>query len=115
MSEDAIHWAVAAAMVGAFLLFKRLGQITSEKARGLVATGAKLIDVRSPGEFATGHLPGAVNVPLPTVAAQADSLGPKDQPVIVYCASGTRSAMARSALKRQGFTQVYNLGAMSRW
>jgi rhodanese-related sulfurtransferase len=42
-------------------------------------------------------------------------LGAKDKPVVLYCASGTRSSMARSVLKGQGFTQVFNLGAMSRW
>lgn len=106
------------ALAGVFVaitLLKRLGQISGQKARELVSAGGKLVDVRSPAEFASGHLPGAINLPVGELASRADSLGPKDQPVILYCASGTRSAMARSVLKSRGFAQVFNLGSMSRW
>jgi rhodanese-related sulfurtransferase len=81
----------------------------------MVKDGAKLVDVRSAMEFSSGHIPGAINVPLQELGAQVKKLGEKDKPVVLYCASGTRSAMARSTLKGLGFTQVHNLGAMSRW
>ncbi|MBK7859874.1 MAG: rhodanese-like domain-containing protein [Archangiaceae bacterium] len=81
----------------------------------MVSEGAKLVDVRSSAEFATGHLPGAINVPVQELASRLSALGSKDQVKLLYCASGTRSAMARSMLKRHGFTRVFNLGAMSRW
>lgn len=99
----------------AILVVKRLGQISAAEARQHVAAGAKLIDVRTPGEFSSRHLDGAINVPLNTLPARAESLGPKDAPYVLYCASGTRSAMAKSALKARGFTKVFNLGPMSRW
>jgi phage shock protein E len=103
-----------AAFVG-LTLFKRRGQVSRDDAHRLVKEGAALVDVRSPGEFASGHLPGAVNVPLGDLDRKGASLGKKDRPVVLYCASGTRSAMALSKLKGQGFTNVQNLGAMTRW
>lgn len=115
MDTSWLNYAVPVAIIGGFLLFKRLGQVKPEAAHSMVKSGAKLVDVRSPGEFSSGHLPGAVNVPLPELEGQLAKLGPKDKPVVLYCASGTRSAMARSKLKGLGFTQVFNLGAMSRW
>ena len=115
MNSDWMNWALPAAVIGGFLIYKRLGRIAPSKARELVKSGAKLVDVRSPAEFQSRHIDGAMNIPLPSLTAKLSSLGAKDRPVIVYCASGTRSAMARSALKGQGFTQVFNLGAMHRW
>jgi rhodanese-related sulfurtransferase len=115
MKEALISYGVPLVLLLAFTLFKRLGQIDSDLARELIQDGARLIDVRSPGEFAAGHLPGALNVPLGEIGSRADLLGPKDAPIILYCASGTRSAVARSTLTRRGFTQIFHLGAMSRW
>jgi rhodanese-related sulfurtransferase len=110
-----LTWAVPLALVVGFLLFKRLTQVSSEAARRLVKEGATLVDVRSPQEFGGGHLPGSINLPVHELLKRSAKLGAKDSPVVVYCASGTRSAMARSMLKGAGFTQVFNLGAMSRW
>ena len=115
MNPDYYPWLLFGGVFAALMIFKRLGQISSEKARQLVKDGAKLVDVRSPAEFASGHIPGAINAPVGEIGAHVTKLGAKDKPVIVYCASGTRSAMARSVLKGQGFAQVFNLGAMSRW
>lgn len=110
-----VPWLVAGAVVVAFVLFKRLGQVSGEQARALVKQGAKLVDVRTKAEFSSGHLPGAVNIPVAELGSKLASLGPKERPVVVYCASGARSAVARSVLKGQGFAQVFNLGAMGRW
>ena len=115
MNSDYVPFLVIGGVFAALMVFKRLGQISSAKARELVQSGAKLVDVRSEAEFASGHLPGAINAPVGELGAHVKKFGAKDQPVIVYCASGTRSAMARSVLKGQGFAQVFNLGAMSRW
>ena len=115
MTLDQLTPWIPVALIVAFFVFRRLGQISPEQARTLVASGAKLVDVRSTGEFASGHLPNAINVPVQSLGAGVSKLGQKDAPLILYCASGARSAMARSTLKRMGFTQVYNLGPMSRW
>lgn len=77
----------------------------------------RLVDVRNPSEYTgeLGHIQGAELVPLPTVEAQAVGWK-KDQPILVICRSGGRSAMASSALARMGFTNVYNLaGGMIQW
>lgn len=115
MNQELVPWLVMGGVFAALMLFKRMGQIAPDKARALVKDGAKLVDVRSPGEFSSGHIPGAINVPVGELGAHLKKLGEKDKPVIVYCASGTRSAMARSVLRNMGFAQVFNLGAMTRW
>ncbi len=91
------------------------GKTSPEKARELVEAGAALIDVRSPGEFSGGHIEGARNIPVGEISARLSEVGDKDAPVVVYCRSGGRSASAASTLENAGFTQVYDLGAMSRW
>jgi rhodanese-related sulfurtransferase len=98
-----------------FMLLKRRGDVTPAQARKLVGEGARLVDVRSPGEFAGGHIEGAVNIPVGALGDRLGEVGPKDRPVVLYCASGARSAMAARMLKSRGYSQVRNLGAMSRW
>jgi phage shock protein E len=115
MNTDMWTWLIPLALIAAWVFFKRLSQVSPAEAKRLVGEGAKLIDVRSPAEYATGHLPGSINIPVNELGARAAELGPKDAPKVIYCASGTRSAIARSMLKGQGFKQVFNLGAMSRW
>lgn len=74
--------------------------------------GASLIDVRSPAEFAQANAPGTVNIPLQDLGSRLREI-PTTAPVVVGCASGTRSGMARRMLKRQGYAQVYNIGSWS--
>ena len=110
-------WTVGA-IVGVFValwVVRRLGQVDRAEARRLVEAGARLIDVRTPEEFESGHLSAAKNLPLRELAARLGELEPKSAPVVLYCESGTRSAVARRILKRGGFTAVYDLGAMRRW
>ena len=71
--------------------------------------GAVLVDVREPDEFASGHIPGAVNAPLSTI--NQVSL-PKDKPLFLYCLRGTRSKQAAGILKRMGYT-VKSIGGIS--
>jgi phage shock protein E len=88
-------------------------RVTEQEARALVQRGARLLDVRTPEEFAAGHMPGALNVPVDVVAARAPSeLAPLDAPVVVYCRTGRRSARATELLQSLGFTQVHDLGPM---
>ncbi|WP_295651166.1 rhodanese-like domain-containing protein [uncultured Mucilaginibacter sp.] len=76
----------------------------------LIAEGAKIIDVRSPGEFAGGHIKSSVNIPLGS-PEKSFSKFKKDDVIITCCASGMRSASAKSILKSKGYTQVYNGGS----
>lgn len=108
-------WLALLALVVAWLALTRLGKISSARAHELVASGAQLIDVRTEAEFASGHLPGAVNVPVSRLSESAASLLKAGKPIVVYCASGARSASAKRTLRSSGGEQVYDLGAMSRW
>ena len=85
----------------------------ASEAKKKLAEGAFLVDVRTPSEFAAGHLPNAINIPVDQVGQRLKEFGAKDRPIVVYCRSGARSSNAASTLKSAGFQQVYNLGAMS--
>ena len=74
-----------------------------------------MVDVRTAREFASGHLPGAANIPLDELAARIAAAVPdKSTPVLVHCLSGTRSAMACRTLKGLGYAEVVNLGSVAR-
>lgn len=90
------------------------GRVDGTQAKDLVTKGAKLLDVRTPGEFASGHIDGAVNIPVQDLQTRLGELD-KVQPVVVYCASGKRSSAAMSMMKEGGFAQVYDLGGKSNW
>jgi len=96
-------------------LFAFSGDTSGRDARRLVEQGALLLDVRTPGEYADRHLPGAVNIPVQELAARLGEVGAKDRSVVVYCRSGHRSANAAAMLRQAGYAQVHDLGAMSRW
>lgn len=86
------------------------GDIGNADLQTLVDTGARLVDVRTSAEFEGGHIPGAENVPVDQVAATLGSWD-KSQPIVVYCATGSRSVPAMQTLVSAGFTSVYNLTA----
>lgn len=73
-----------------------------------------LIDVRTSGEYGTGYIPGAINIPVEELANRLDEV-PKDVPVVLYCRSGNRSADASEILLENGFTDVYDLGGIQDW
>ncbi len=78
----------------------------------LMKDGATLVDVRSAAEFASGSAPGSVNIPLPELAKRLKEI-PTSAPVVLCCASGTRSGMAKMMLKKNGYQQVFNIGKWS--
>jgi phage shock protein E len=73
-----------------------------------------LVDVRTPQEFNSGYIEGAVNIPLQELAQRADEI-PTDQPVVLYCRSGNRSSNAARMLSNAGYEQVYDLGGVIDW
>jgi rhodanese-related sulfurtransferase len=76
-----------------------------------------VLDVRTPGEFSRGHVPGAVNVPHDALAGRLSELGPsREREIVVYCESGRRAGLAEETLREAGFTEVRQLeGSMSAW
>jgi len=75
----------------------------------LIQNGAKIVDVRTRGEYASGHIQGSINIPLNELPSQIKKLK-KDSVIITCCASGMRSAGAKSTLLASGFKEVYNGG-----
>jgi phage shock protein E len=76
-----------------------------------------VLDVRTPGEYAAGHLPGAVNIPHDQLAARLGELsGARERDIVVYCRTGRRSAEALGVLDKAGFKRIFHLkGDYARW
>ncbi len=113
-----MNWTALAAVAAVFLIFfllKRAGQISAKAAQDFLQKGALVIDVRSTGEFAGGHLARAINIPLDQIeSAIPRRVADKNQVLLLHCASGMRSGMAKSKLKAMGYANAYNLGSYSR-
>ncbi|MDP5071169.1 MAG: rhodanese-like domain-containing protein [Congregibacter sp.] len=79
-----------------------------------VQNGALLVDVRTAEEFATGHLPGAINIPHGEIVEGLAALNTsKSADIVLYCRSGNRSGIATSSLSEVGFTSATNAGGYS--
>ncbi len=76
----------------------------------LMKQGATILDVRSKGEYAAGHIKGSQNIPIDQLHSNVHKLKDKHKPIITCCASGMRSASAKSILKSNGYTNVHNGG-----
>ncbi len=76
--------------------------------------GAVFVDVRSAAEFASGNAPGTINIPMNELGSRLGEI-PKTTPVVLCCASGTRSGMAKMLLKKNGYPTVYNIGKWSKF
>lgn len=79
----------------------------------LVKKGAIILDVRSKGEYAGGHIKGSINIPVDVLDENLKKLKDKNTPIITCCASGMRSASAKSILQSHGYAEVYNGGGWS--
>lgn len=111
MTLDATTITIAAAvalLLAKVLLTRRApAAVVAEK----LAAGATVVDVRSEAEFRGGGYRGAINLPLQVLSAKLDRI-PRNRPVVVYCASGARSAMAVRILKKAGYADVSNAGGL---
>ena len=104
-AKDAVHMA---ALVGLNILDGRFRQVPVSAVRGLVESGAYIVDVREKGEYAASHLKNAVNIPLSELRARMNEI-PKDRPVYLHCRSSQRSYNAIMALQQNGFGNVVNI------
>jgi phage shock protein E len=77
-----------------------------------IKAGAKIVDVRSVGEFSMENYPGAVNIPLDQLEERLEEFGAKEDMIVVHCASGGRSAMAKAYLNQLGYTKVVDGGGL---
>jgi rhodanese-related sulfurtransferase len=76
----------------------------------VISNGATILDVRTKGEYQSGHLKNSINIPIDNLQQKIVKLN-KNKPIITCCASGARSASARRMLKSNGFELVYNGGS----
>ena len=93
-------------------------QISPEEAMAMMEAESDyiILDVRTPEEFAGGHIPGAINIPNEAIgAAQIPELPDKDQLILVYCRSGNRSKQASEKLALLGYTNIVEFGGISAW
>ena len=93
-------------------------QITQEEAKDMMDTQEVIVlDVREQDEFDSGHIPGAVLLPVGTIAEDtaAAVIDDPDTVVLVYCRSGNRSKTASQALADLGYTNVYEFGGINDW
>jgi len=102
-------------------------EIAAERLLQLQGSGVPVVDVREPAEYIAGHVPGAVNIPRGVLEFEIDghpavnfvkdpALAHRELPIVVYCRSGGRSALAAEALKRLGFVEPLSLaGGFNGW
>ena len=94
-----------------FNIFSNLFGASSnnEEIVSAIKSGAALVDVRTSGEYASGHVKGSLNIPLDVIGSQSEKLKKYDK-IVVFCRSGNRSGQAKSILENKGFQHVYNAG-----
>ena len=93
-------------------------QITQEEAKEMMDTQEVIIlDVREQDEYDSGHIPGAVLLPVGTIdeTTAAQVIPEKDSTVLVYCRSGNRSKTASAALADLGYSNIYEFGGINTW
>ncbi len=95
------------------------GPMSGEDLEARIESGRPplILDVRTPSDYAAGHVPGAVNIPHTDLAKRLDELGEqRDVEVVVYCGTGRRAALAESLLLEANFSRVRDLtGHMQQW
>ncbi|SCH49353.1 rhodanese-like domain-containing protein [Romboutsia sp. 1001713B170207_170306_H8] len=92
--------------------------INNEELQSIIKNNknALILDVRTIGEFRSGHIPNAKNIPVHELNTQINNLDAyKNDDIIVYCASGGRSSSAANILNKNGFNKVYNLGGIGKY
>ncbi len=107
------------AAAGSTAQTQQIKNVDADEAAAILAqnTNIVVLDVRTPGEYADGHIAGATNVDFrdPNFAQELDSLD-KDKTYLVHCASGGRSSKTRDMMKKDGFESIYHLnGGLNAW
>ena len=93
-------------------------RVASDEAQRMMAenTNYIILDVRTAGEYAGGHIPHAINVPNESITtAPPKELPDKDQMIFVYCRSGARSQQAAQKLANMGYTHIVEMGGINNW
>ena len=117
MKLAVIIGAVVIVLGGIFLIANMGGGggqgLTFQAVQADLASGGQLIDVRTPSEYAAGHIDGALNLSLQDIQQGSVPSAAKTKPVYVYCHSGSRSGQAATILKAAGYQNIVDLGAIA--
>jgi len=115
MGHVSILWLLVLSTVLGLMVLRWLAgggrRVSSNVVLEKIKAGATVVDVRSPGEYQTEAYPGAVNIPVQELDRRLGELR-RDQPIVVYCGSGMRSASAERLLRSRGFADVLNAGRL---
>lgn len=118
----ATAWAAIAFLLVTSLVRSALSGVKSLAPQAVTSlingADAVVVDVRSKAEFAKGHIPGSLSIPLEQLAEESSSAleNAKDKPIILVCATGMRAGDAAMTLRKSGFAQVHKLaGGISAW
>ena len=96
----------------------RIREVTPEQVREMQARGEEvlLLDIREPNEWNLGRLPTAIHIPRGTLETKVEAVIPRGRRVVVYCASGNRSALAADTMQQMGYGDVSSMtGGINRW
>ena len=96
----------------------RIREVTPQQVREIHTRGDKavLLDVREPNEWNLGRLPGAVHIPRGMLETKIEAAVPRDRQIVIYCASGNRSALAADTLQQMGYANVASMsGGFTGW
>ena len=107
------HWIYLLPIAGVVFFLWRRGSASSSDLKAMLENGAQIVDVRTKAEFKAAAHPKSINIPLDELEKGSQKLD-SSRPVLVCCASGSRSGLAVSILKRKGFKDVHNLGSWRR-
>jgi rhodanese-related sulfurtransferase len=88
---------------------QRVREVSGPEALALAAEGAVVIDCREPNEWNLGHVPGALHIPRGILESNIEAAVPRDRRILLYCASGNRSALAAESLAAMGYGDVVSL------
>ena len=113
MDQQAIIGAIALFGLGIFGYTRMILKGRSTGKLKDILPKAKIIDVRTAAEFKEARFPGAVNIPVDRLSKSAKKLGDPSEPVVVYCASGSRARQAARALRMMGYRKVHVGGTLA--
>ena len=106
---------IAIVVLIALFVLKQIGQVSAGKVPALLDANAVIVDVRTGREYDSGHIEGVVNIPMDRFKEDIGGVAEdKNAPLLLHCASGTRSAIARRMARGMGYTNVHNLGSYAR-